>query len=434
MIKMALPLVATSFIQTAYSLVDMIWIGRLGSGPVAAVGTASFYINLAFALSTLILTGSGIKFSHMLGAGDTKGMNQYVNNAFMAMVGLGLAFTLSILALRHDLIAFFGIQDPVIQDQGVAYLSISMVGVVIMYLNMLYTSLFNCHGNSKITFKVNSLGLVINMILDPLMIFGLAGLPQMGVEGAALASLLGRLSVFIFYVHQAKKQDNMSLTRRTIDWSRLLEVLKLGAPYSLQRVAFIGISMVMARLIASFGAGGIAVQKIGLQVESISYMTIGGLYGAVSVFVGQNYGKGNMKRIGRGYKVALTMSGAFGLVTSLIFIGFAEDIFRIFVKDQATIQLGVSYLTIIGLSQLFMCLEIVTMASFNGMGKTYVPASVSLIFTGLRIPMAWLLASQEGLKGVWWTISTTSMIKGSLLVTLFIVFISKKKKKEGVHA
>ncbi len=160
-------------------------------------------------------------------------------------------------------------------------------------------------------------------------------------------------------------------------------------------------------------------------------MTIGGLNGAVIAFMGQNYGANNMERIREGYRASLSLSIVFGLMTSTLFIVFPYYIFfRIFVTDPLIVNMGVNYLRIIGLSQAFMCAEIMTKASFNGVGKTFIPAVVGLVFTLLRIPLALFLASYIGLavNGIWWSISITSMIKGILLVALFIIYLHRQIK------
>lgn len=439
LLAMAIPMIATSFIQTAYSLIDMIWIGRLGSSAVASVGTASFLINMSVAIFTIIATGTSIKISHRFGAKDYGPIKAYIVNGRIIALLIALVYAALMIVFKHEVIGFFKINDPLIQLHAEKYLVISMLATPFMFLNTLYTSTFNSFGNSKLSFKLNTVGLALNIILDPLFIFGVNGFMALGVSGAAYASIIGRIVVFILYVYQSRDMETFQNLRYKIDIERLKEVLKLGFPNMIQRVSFIAIAMMMARLISSFGATGIAVQKIGLQVESISYMTIGGLYGAVSIFIGQNFGVKNIARIRSGYKRALLISSAFGLTTTLLFIIFAKPIFMLFVSDKETIALGVNYLQIIGLSQMFMCIEIVTMASFNGVGKTYIPAAVSLTFTSLRIPIAYILSKQlmMGLNGVWWSISATSMIKGLLLVTLFLIFLYKKNnmfESEGANA
>lgn len=435
LIAMAIPLIATSFIQTTYSLIDMVWIGRLGSNAVVAVGTASFIINMAIALSTIVVTGTAIKIAHKFGAKEYDEIKEYIVNAFIVILFLAFLYASLVIHFKHEIIGFFNINDQWISLHSKKYLVISMLGIPIMYMNQLYTSTLNSFANSKLSFKLNSVGLLVNVILDPLLIFGVGGYLKFGVEGAAYASVIGRSIVLLLYIMHSRGVVDIHEIKFKLNKNKLKEVFKLGLPNMIQRVSFIAIGIIMARLIADFGATGIAVQKIGVQVESISYMTIGGLNGAVSVFIGQNFGVKNMKRIASGYKKALLISLAFGLFTTTILTVFSKDIFALFVSDSLTIDMGAKYLKIIGLSQMFMCIEIVSMAAFNGIGKTHVPAIVSLTFTSLRIPFAYILSRNlmMGVDGVWWSISATSMIKGIILVTLFSTFLYRQLSKlEGV--
>ncbi len=438
LLHMAIPLIATSFIQTTYNLIDMIWIGKLGSDAVVAVGTAGFLVNMSIALSMIIVTGTGIKVSHHFGAKAHHKIKQCITNGYVVALTLGVLYGATVILFREQIIGFFRLGDLWIQKKAENYLVISMVATPIIYLNLLHTSIFNSFGNSRLSFRINSVGLLVNIVLDPLLIFGFRGFLQLGVEGAAYASVISRAVVLSLFIIQSRRIPDFHHLPSRVDRDSLKEVITLGLPHMVQRVSFIGVSIVMARIITHFGATGIAVQKIGIQVESISYMTIGGLHGAVSVFIGQNYGTGNLHRIREGYKKSLTISFLFGVCTSLVLVLFSEPIFRIFVSEPEVVALGGDYLRIIGLSQIFMCIEIVTMASFNGLGRTYVPATVSLVFTTLRIPIAYGLAIglSMGLNGVWWSISVTSIIKGVLLVSLFLMVLYGKKfirQREELH-
>lgn len=435
LVRLALPLIATNFIQTAYNLVDMFWIGKLGKEAVIAIGTASFFINMSFALSTLVITGSSIRISQKYGSKQHEAVKQYISNGFLLSFIIAIIYSLAVIVLRYPLINFFKLGDPLIEDMARQYLLISMIGNVLVFVNTLFASILNSLGNSKLSFRINSVGFIVNLALDPLLIFGINGVLGMGIVGAAWATLVGRVVVCILSIIKAKSLVGKTKHRIGIKTSVMKDISLLGLPYTVQRVVFILIGMIMARIIADYGSVGIGVQKIGLQIESLSYMTIGGLNGAVIAFIGQNYGAKDMSRIRRGYRASLGLSVIFGLLTSAIFIIFPGHIFRIFVNDPQTIRMGVNYLRIIGLSQAFMCAEIMTKASFNGVGKTYIPAIVSLVFTGLRIPLAIILASYVGLamNGIWWSISLTSMIKGILLVALFIVYLHRKREIAEEH-
>ena len=149
-----------------------------------------------------------------------------------------------------------------------------------------------------------------------------------------------------------------------------------------------------------------------------------------SEFKGQNYGAKNYDRIAKTYKIVLSNILILGGIITVIFVFFPRPLYGIFFKDEKMITLGISYLSIVGFSQLFMCAEITTSGAFNGMGKTLQPTLISIIFTSLRIPIALILIPLLGLNGIWWSISLTSIAKGILVVVLFLIVLKKIDVKE----
>ena len=190
--------------------------------------------------------------------------------------------------------------------------------------------------------------------------------------------------------------------------------------------------MIIGRLIASWGPVAIAVQKVGSQIEAISWMTAEGFGVALTAFVGQNYGANRWDRILKGYKVTMILAGFIGIFATILLIFAGKNIFSIFLPEAEAIEAGGTYLRILGLSQLFMCIEITTAGAFNGLGNTVTPSWVSVILTGLRIPIAILLSGIDtlGLNGVWWSISGTSIAKGIILLSLFNFIIIKPNRKK----
>ena len=190
--------------------------------------------------------------------------------------------------------------------------------------------------------------------------------------------------------------------------------------------------MLIGRIVAVAGPVAIAVQKVGSQIESISWMTAGGFASALTAFVGQNYGAKRMDRVLKGYKSTLLISCILGLFTTIVLIVFGEKLFSIFINETEAIKQGADYLRILGYSQLFMCIEITTNGAFYGMGKTITPSIIGIIFTGLRVPLAMFLFNIEllGINGIWWSISSSSIIKGILLITLFTIMVVRPLRKE----
>ena len=189
--------------------------------------------------------------------------------------------------------------------------------------------------------------------------------------------------------------------------------------------------MLIGRIVASAGPIAIAVQKVGSQIESISWMTAGGFASALTAFVGQNYGAKRNDRVIKGYVSTIIISCILGVFTTLLLVFAGGPIFSVFIDEKEAILQGIDYLRILGYSQLFMCIEITTSGAFYGVGKTITPSIVGIIFTGLRVPIAMLLFRPEilGINGVWWSISGSSIVKGILLFLLFFFMVIKPLRK-----
>ena len=248
------------------------------------------------------------------------------------------------------------------------------------------------------------------------------------VIGAALATIIAQIIVTLVFLYDAKKLDlfqEIKLLSKP-DKNHISKILKIGFPPSIQSMLFTCISMYIARLISSFGAISVAVQKVGSQIESISWMAADGFSASINAFTSQNYGATNYNRVQKGYKTGMLVVGLWGLLTSCILIFLPGPIFSCFIHESDILPYGIDYLIILGFSQLFMCIEIATQGAFNGLGKTLPPSIVSIVFTSARIPMAIVLSHFLGVNGVWWAISISSIIKGTILVTWFILYSKRR--------
>lgn len=432
--KLAIPIMATSLIQMAYNLIDMIWIGKIGSDAVASVGAAGMYMWLANGVSTLPKIGGQIKVGQNMGAGNRKDASKYASCAILVGIIYGVLLALCIFSFATPLIHFLKLNKAHVVSDGISYLRIVSIGIVFSFMNQVLTGLFTSIGNSSISFITTTIGLLINIALDPLLIFGIGFFPAMGVSGAALATIIAQGIVMCLFL-LACKRDRILFSEVKIlkkpNMHHLIQINKVGLPVSVQSMMFTGISMIIARYVAGFGDDAVAVQKVGSQIESISWMAAEGFSAAVNTFVAQNYGAGNLRRVRNGYKTSMIVVMVWGLICSFLLIVLPEPIFRIFIREAKVIPMGVEYLRIVGYSQLFMCIEITTQGAFGGFGKTIPPFLVGATFTFLRIPGAKLLSRTSlKLNGIWWVISISSMFKGVVLVFWFLLFLRKTLRLE----
>lgn len=432
MFKLALPIMGTSFVQMAYSLIDMIWVGRLGTGAVAAVGTAGFFTWLANAFILIPKIGAEVGVAQSTGRNDNKEIKSYVRNSIQMVIGLALLYGLILILFRKSLIGFFNLGDEEIVKWAIDYLVVVSIGFVFFFINPIFTAIFNGYGDSKTPFIINSVGLIINVILDPLLILGIGPFPRLEVIGAAIATVIAQMIVTLIFIIKAKKTpilfSGINIFKKP-DLDHTHRITKLGLPAALQSGLFTIISMVIARIIAQWGPTAIAVQKVGSQIESISWMTAGGFQTAMGAFVGQNFGAKKWERIKRGYIVGMVIVSIIGILATLLLVFGARPLFTIFIQEEEAIRLGIDYLIILGYSQFFMCIEITTAGAFHGLGKTVPPSIVSISLNLLRIPVALILsATSLGLNGIWWAISISSMFKGLIITTWFSVLLKKNKR------
>lgn len=432
LVGLAMPIMGTSFIQMAYNLTDIMWLGRLSTNAVAAAGTAGFFMWFGSALIMISQVGVGVNVAHCYGRGDKEESKAYISNGFRLNIVIALLYSLFLIVFRNRIIGFFDIGDPEVIDMAIQYLTIIAIGIVFHFLNPIFSTTLNSTGNSLTPFKANTFGLICNILLDPILIFGFGPIPTLGIKGAALATILSQLLVTIIFVILGKNgqtvYSHVDLFSKA-DMKIIKSIVKLGLPPFVQIGLHAGISMVITKILAGFGPVAIAVQSIGSQVESISWMTSEGFSSAITAFLGQNYGARKLDRVKEGYKEGLQILAAIGVFATLLLVFAAEPIFTLFVpNDPLAIKEGINYLKILGVSQFFLAVEIGSSGAFNGLGRTLIPSFVTGLLNLLRIPMALILSSTAlGLLGVWWSITITTILKGIILYFGFKLVLSKLK-------
>lgn len=427
--RLALPIMATSLVQMAYNLTDMAWIGHLGAGAVSAVGSASMFTWFSQGVSNLAKMGGQVKVAHALGQRNQKEAAEYAQGAIQIGIFLALIFGFVTAACRRGLIGFFNMQNPDIIRDAESYLMITCGLILFSFLNVIFTGILTASGDSKTPFLSNVIGLIINMILDPVLIFGAGPVPAMGVVGAAAATVGAQAIVTAVFLVSIRKDkivfDKVHLLRAT-GRPRLKQIVRIGFPASIQTMIYSGISMVLTRMVAGFGDTAIAVQRVGSQIESVSWMTADGFSAAINSFIGQNYGARQWKRVKEGYVKSAEIMFLWGMLSSALLIFGAEPIFRIFIREAEVVADGAVYLRILGVSQMFMCEEILTTGALSGLGRTMQASVISILLTSARIPLALILsATPLGLSGIWWALTISSVAKGIVYVIYFMAAMRK---------
>ena len=429
--KLAIPIMASSFLGTLYNITDMAWIGLLGSKAVAGVGVGGMFTWLSQGLAAMARMGGQVQVAQCIGRGERDRAHGFAQAAVQLATLMGMAYAVISLLFARQMVAFFQLTDLEAQTAALSYTKIACGLIVFSFLTLTMTGLYTAQGDSKTPFLANLIGLVTNMILDPVLILGPGPFPKLGVVGAAIATVTAQaivMMMMILGVIIQKKENVLKGIRLTakIPKEYLGGLCRIGIPTAIQGMAYCAISMVLTRMVSAYGAEAVATQRVGGQIESISWNTADGFAAALNAFIAQNYGAGKMDRVRKGYRASLWTVGIWGLLISFVFICFPKAIADIFFHEPKAVATAVGYLVIIGFSEAFMCVELTTVGALSGLGRTRLCSIISITFTSVRIPLAIILGGLIGLSGIWWALSITSIIKGIIFTCTFL-WITRKR-------
>ena len=416
---------ASSFLGTLYNITDMAWIGLLGAKAVAGVGVGGMFTWLSQGLVSLARMGGQVQVAQHIGRREQEEAHGYAQAAVQMSALLGILFAAVVLILLKPLIGFFKLEDAEALAAAFSYTKIACGLIVFSFLSLTLTGLYTAQGDSKTPFAANLVGLAVNMILDPVLILGPGPFPRLGVTGAAIATVTAQfivMSILVMRIFVTKKENVLKGIQlfEKIPPKYVRGICKIGIPTALQGMAYCMISMVLTRMVSGFGAEAIATQRVGGQIESVSWNTADGFGAALNAFIGQNYGAGKMDRVKKGYRASLITVGVWGLFITLLFVCFPEQISGVFFHEPTAIATAVGYMIIIGYSEAFMSVELMTVGALSGLGKTHLCSVISITLTSARIPLAILLSGTAlGLLGIWWALTATSVVKGIVFVMAF---------------
>lgn len=421
---LSMPILGTSFIQMAYGLINMAWVGRLGTEAVAVVGAISIIIWMTNSLAIFCKVGSEVCVGQSVGSDDEKNIRGYASHNLTIALFVSIVWSI-LLFLGADIIIGLYKFEPDVAGDGVRLLRIVCTAFPCLFLNSTFTGLYNAAGQSKIPFYTNGVGLLLNVLLDPLYIYVF----EWGVDGAAWATWTAQITVCLIFVYRMKKKNPILPNLRFFGRLRreqTLRIVRIGLPVSILNTLFSVISLLMARTASVYGGHlGVMALSAGGQIEGLAWNTSQGFSTALSAFVAQNFAAKKNERVIAAFYTTLKIASMIGLLCTFLFFFQGEGIFSLLVPDAEGARIGGNFLRIDSYSMLFMMLEISLQGFFYGTGRTMPPAIVSVGFNLLRIPLAIVLASSGmGIAGVWWAVSLTSIAKG---IVLYIWFLATKK-------
>ncbi len=415
-LMLAGPAVGTTLFQVLFNITDTFWVGRtLGAVALAGVSIASYSIWVMVSIGELVGVGLTAVSARRHGEGDPAAAARAAGTGLALAVILGLAAGIGGILLLPPLMQVMN-AAPDVARVAREFLVVQFAGAFLIYGYFVVAAAFRSAGDTRTPFLLLGSSVLLNVVLDPLLILGIGPFPELGVYGAALATVLTRaLACIVGLVLLVKR--GMILP----DWSgrTARTIARVGAPTMLTGVLFSLIYIWLARVTASFGTPALAALGLGHKIEGVNYMICIGFAIAAETVVGQNLGAGNGARAREaGWKTA-----RFALVPAaiiaIIFLTIPEALARIFTDDPPTIAAAALYLRAVAIAQLALPFEAVLEGALAGAGFTLWPMTAVVALNALRIPLAPLVALEWGLAGVWWLLSITAMARAAALTAFW---------------
>jgi putative MATE family efflux protein len=430
LVAFSLPMLAGSALQTAYSFINAIWVGQfLGKTALAAVTVSFPVVFVLIALAAGLTLATGILISQHFGARDTAAIRRVVNSSSVLITVMGMVLLVGGEVFTPQILRAMATPDDVL-PMASGYMRIFLLSLPTTFGLFLTRSMLQGIGDSKTPLYYQSASVVLTAVLDPVLMFGWLGLPALGLDGTAWATLIAQGLGLVALVSMLRKRNNLVAPRiglKDFDWPTTWTTIRIGIPAALQQ-ALISVGMVFVTgIVNGFGENATAAFGAAIRLDQLAFMPALTLSMAVSTLAGQNIGAGRYDRVGRIFLWGCLLSGGFTVVASALVVTAPRVLLRIFTPDAAVIDMGADYLRIVGACYVFFAFMFVSNGIINGSGHTMVTTLISLLSLWIvRVPVAIGLSRSYGIKGVWYAIAISFGV--SMLANLAYYFSGHWRK------
>ena len=398
------PMLIGNIFQQSYNVVDSVIVGRVvGKYALAAVGASFPIIFLLVALIMGATMGFSILISQFFGARDMARVRRAIDTAYLflffsslIMTGLGLAFAERILGFLNT--------PAEILPSALTFLRVTFGGLVFLFGYNSISAVLRGLGDSKTPLYF----LVFSTMLNVALVLLFVTVLRWGIAGSAWATVIAQAVSFLLavvYLNTKHPVLKFRVKGFTFDREILKKSLAIGLPSGVQQMLVAGGMMAVTRLVNGFGTNAVAAFTAAGRVDTFAVMPAMSLSAAISTFVGQNIGAGKMERVKKGLKMALYISAATSLLTTLAVVVFGWHLISMFNSDPAVVAIGSRYLLIVGSFYIVFSSMFVVNGALRGAGDTFVPMLVTVLaLWGIRVPVSVYLSGRIGTDGIWWGI------------------------------
>jgi putative MATE family efflux protein len=419
---LAIPTILEMVMESTFGVVDAFWVARLGPNAMAAVGLTEAVVVLVFAIAIGLAMAATATVARRIGEHDPEGA------AVAAAQAIGLGFVLAVLMgiggyiFAPRLLAFMHATPAVIQ-MGSGYARVILGGNLAILMLFLINGIFRGSGDAAIAMRTLWMANLINMALDPCLIYGLGPFPKLGVTGAAVATTTGRSLGVLYQLYVLTGgRARVVLARRhlRIDWPVMARLSRVARSAILQYFIATASWLSLARINAAFGSNAVAGYSLAIRIILFALMPSWGICSAAATLVGQNLGAKRPDRSERAVWLAGLYNMCFLTLVGVVFVAAADRLVGLFQPGSLVAPIAVTCLQYVSLGYPFYAWGMVMEQSFNGAGDTVTPTWINFsCYWCVQIPLAWYLAHQIGPRGVYLAICGAESLLAVVSVVLF---------------
>jgi putative MATE family efflux protein len=421
---LAIPMVLEMSMESTFAIVDVYFVSRLGDAAVAAVGLTESLMTLVYALAFGFAMAATALVARRIGEGNKDGAVRAATSAIALGLIAGVVIGLPCLFFADDLLRLMRASDAVVVE-GAGYTRLLLGANVVVMLLHLANGVFRGAGDAMLALRTLAVANLINLVLDPCLIFGIGPFPEMGLTGAAVATTIGRTTGVLYQLWMLRRGAGRVIMRGPafrVEWPILREIARLSAGTIGQFLIATSSWVFLMRIVAPFGDHATAGYTLAIRVVIFALMPAWGMSNAAATLVGQNLGARRPERAER----AVWLTGFYMMISlsavTLVFLTFAREIVGVFDANHATAEVAVDALTILSYGYALYAWGMATMQGFNGAGDTATPTWIHLVaFWLFEIPLAWYLATHTGLgaRGVFWSVCIAESLFAIAGIVLF---------------
>ena len=421
---LAIPMMLEMSMEAIFALADIIFVSRLGTDAVAAVGLTEALVTVLYAVAIGLGMGVTAMISRRIGAKDNDGAARVAGQAIW--IGAIVAAIIAFIGVNFaaDLLGLMGASPGVIET-GQGYTTVILGGSASIIYLFLLNAAFRGAGDAPVALRSLALANLINIVLDPCLLFGLGPFPELGVTGAAIATTIGRgigVLYLLYYLFAAKGRLPFRLRHAALDWSLIRRLINISSGGVGQFLIATASWILIMRIVALYGSAPVAAYTIALRLMEFALLPAWGLGNAAATLVGQNLGARKPDRAAESVWQAARYNATFLLVIGLLLIAFAPLIVGLFSTDPEIIRYGSDCLRIMGLGYPMYAVGMIIIQALNGAGDTLTPSILNFIcFWLVQIPLAYVLATvvDLGPHGVFWSIVISESMLSVIGVLVF---------------